>query len=191
MSTGKHHIVYCDSDGEEKVWSGYASRPEPDTNTVGSKLQLPSLQQEQLWDWAFDQQVPYAAYQSEQQTQDPAEQQQADASAEDSAAEPAKKKRCRSTTSKPAKKQHRSVDSKRSRPNAVSRRRPTLEPLEQPLQVLLRHVFFLNGEKSKYVSLGYYPARFCRVLIEFGGAHLSPIIIDDQHLSTLSEHLPK
>jgi hypothetical protein len=53
-------------------------------------------------------------------------------------------------------------------------------------------VFFFNGEKSKYVSVGYYPARFCRVFfIEFGGAHLSLIIIDEQHLSTLSEHLPK
>jgi hypothetical protein len=62
--------------------------------------------------------------------------------------------------------------------------------LEQPLQVLLRHVFFLNSEKSKYVSVGYYPTRFYRVLIEFGGAHLSPII-DEQHLSTLSEHLSK
>jgi hypothetical protein len=39
--------------------------------------------------------------------------------------------------------------------------------------------------------VGYYPARFYRVLIEFGGAHLSPIIIDEQHLTTLSEHLPK
>jgi hypothetical protein len=63
--------------------------------------------------------------------------------------------------------------------------------LEHPLQVLLRHAFFLNSEKSKYVSGGYYSARFCRVVIEFGGAHLSPIIIDEQHLSTLPEHMPK
>jgi hypothetical protein len=52
-------------------------------------------------------------------------------------------------------------------------------------------VFFLNSEKSKYVSVGYYPALFYRVLIEFGGANLSPIKMDEQHLSTLSEHLPK
>jgi hypothetical protein len=43
MSTGKNRIVYCDSDGEEKVWSGYASRPEPERNIAASMLELPSL----------------------------------------------------------------------------------------------------------------------------------------------------
>jgi hypothetical protein len=120
--------------------SGYTDGPEQES-IPGSTLELPSPQPAQLSDWAYDQQVAYAAYQRKQHTQDPAEQQQqADASAEDSAAEPPKMKRCRSTTSKSAKKQRRSADSKparkRSRPTAASRRRPILEPLEQPLQVV-------------------------------------------------------
>jgi hypothetical protein len=41
------------------------------------------------------------------------------------------------------------------------------------------------------VSVGFYPARFNWVLCELGGAQLSPIIITEQHLTTLSEHLPK
>jgi hypothetical protein len=51
--------------------------------------------------------------------------------------------------------------------------------------------FLLNREKSKYVSVVLYPARVYYALIEFGGAYLSPVIINEQHLTTLSEHLPK
>jgi uncharacterized protein (DUF1786 family) len=52
-------------------------------------------------------------------------------------------------------------------------------------------VFFLDSENYKYVSVWYYPTRCYRFLIEFGGSHLSSIIIDDEYLSTLYEHLPK
>jgi hypothetical protein len=52
-------------------------------------------------------------------------------------------------------------------------------------------VFFLNREKSKYLPVGYYPARFYYTLIEFGGANLLPVIINEQHLTILSEHMPK
>jgi hypothetical protein len=51
--------------------------------------------------------------------------------------------------------------------------------------------FFLNREKSKYVSVRLYPARFYYALVEFGGAHLLPVIINEQHLTTLSERLPE
>jgi hypothetical protein len=68
-------IIYCDSDGEEKIWSGFARGPEPEIIPC-STLDLPSLQQEQLSDWAYDQQVAYEAYKrARQHTQDPAEQQ--------------------------------------------------------------------------------------------------------------------
>jgi hypothetical protein len=69
--------------------------------------------------------------------------------------------------------------------------RTTLNPLVLPQRVLLRHVFFLNAEKSRYVSVGFYPARFSRVLTEFGGPRISPIILMEQILTTLMEHLPK
>jgi hypothetical protein len=51
--------------------------------------------------------------------------------------------------------------------------------------------FFLNREKSKYLSVGYYPARFYEAMIEFGGANLLPVILSEQRLSLLSEHLPQ
>jgi hypothetical protein len=112
-STRKNRIVYCDSDG--KVWSGYASRPKPD-NIAGSTLQLPSLQQEQLPDWAYDSQVAYETYNcASQQTQDPAPQ-HTQASAEP----PAEKKKmtrkhCRSAAPKPERKQRRSTPARKKR----------------------------------------------------------------------------
>jgi hypothetical protein len=52
-------------------------------------------------------------------------------------------------------------------------------------------VFFLNTTKSKYLSVGYYPARFYETMIEFGGANLLPVILNEQRLTLLSEHLPE
>jgi hypothetical protein len=140
---------------------------------------------------------------AEQHTQSSAEQhtqssveQYTQASAEQPAEKKMNKKHGRSVGSKPERKQRRSVSSKSARncgchTAAVSQRRPTLDLLEQSLQVLLRRVFFLNTEKSKYVSVGFYPPRFYYALIEFGGVLLLPVIIIDQHLTTLSEHLPE
>jgi hypothetical protein len=36
-------------------------------------------------------------------------------------------------------------------------------------RVLLRRLFFLNVEKSRYVSVGFYPVREYQPLVEFGG----------------------
>jgi hypothetical protein len=69
--------------------------------------------------------------------------------------------------------------------------RPTLDPLDLPARVLLRHVFFLNAENSRNVSVGFYPARYYRVLTEFGGPRISLITLTEQHLTTLMEHLLK
>jgi hypothetical protein len=52
-------------------------------------------------------------------------------------------------------------------------------------------VFFINAAKSKYLSVGYYPARFYEPLIEFGGANLLPVILNESCLRLLSEHLPE
>jgi hypothetical protein len=68
-----------------------------------------------------------------------------------------------------------------SRPTRKRGRTADRDPLELPERVLLRHVFFLNAEKSRYVSVGFYPARYYRVLTEFGGPGLSPL--------TLTEHI--
>ena len=79
---------------------------------------------------------------------------------------------------------------------------PTLDPCTHVIEeaisptldtsrVLLRRVFFLNEEKSRYVPVGFYPSRNYQVLVEFGGPKISPIALTEKHAKTLMEHLPK
>jgi len=53
-----------------------------------------------------------------------------------------------------------------------------------PKRVLLRRMFFINEDKTKYVSVGYYPARDYQPLVEFGairwGGSKSLILTDEQ-----------
>jgi hypothetical protein len=41
-------------------------------------------------------------------------------------------------------------------------------PAFDPKRVLIRRIFFINQEKSKYVSISYYPARNYVPMVEFG-----------------------
>jgi hypothetical protein len=41
--------------------------------------------------------------------------------------------------------------------------------------VLLRRIFFIDTDKTRYVSVGFYPARNFDVLVEFGGPKLRPM----------------
>ena len=41
-------------------------------------------------------------------------------------------------------------------------------PAFNPQRVLLRRLFFIDGDKTKYVSDGFYPARDYQPLVEFG-----------------------
>jgi hypothetical protein len=66
----------------------------------------------------------------------------------------------------------------------------TTNLLFDPNSVLLRRVFFLDPEKTKYISMGYYPARNYQPLVEIGSPKLNPILLTDQHVKTLAEHLP-
>jgi len=62
--------------------------------------------------------------------------------------------------------------------------------LFDPNNVLLRRVFFLDPEKTKYISVGFYPARNYQPMVEIGSPKSTPIALTDQHVKTLSEHLP-
>jgi len=66
-----------------------------------------------------------------------------------------------------------------------------LSPEFDPKRVLLRRVFFINEEKTRYVSVGFYPTRNYQPLVEFGGPKLKPIILTDHHVATLAECLPR
>jgi hypothetical protein len=154
------------------------------------------IQEAQKWEWEYPPQTTQDPFEQQNSnslpaTQDPAEQQNSNTQPPE---KKMKKKRSSSVDSKPDRKHRRSDDSKPAytrRYTVASHRLLTLDILEQSPQVLLRRVFFLNAERSRYVSVVFYPARFHYVLIEFGGAHLSPIIITEQQLMTISEHLPK
>ena len=68
------------------------------------------------------------------------------------------------------------------------------KPAFDPQSVLLRPLFFINGDKTKYVSVGFYPARDYQPLVEFcvirwGGS--KSIILTDELVYTLAECLPK
>ena len=71
---------------------------------------------------------------------------------------------------------------------------PTLEDIcstpDTTTRVLLRRVFFLNEEKSRYVSVGFYPTDNYQVLAEFGGPQIAPITLTEKHVKSLAEHLP-
>ena len=62
--------------------------------------------------------------------------------------------------------------------------------LFDPNKVLLRRVLFLDPEKTKYISVGFYPSRNYQPLVEIGSPKSAPIILTDEHVKTLSDHLP-
>ena len=62
--------------------------------------------------------------------------------------------------------------------------------LINPNKVLLRRIFFLDTEKTKYISVGFYPARHYQPLVEIGSPKSAPVILTNQHVKTLSEHQP-
>ena len=66
-----------------------------------------------------------------------------------------------------------------------------ISPTFDTTRGLLRRVFFVNEEKNRYVSVGFYPARNYQVLVEFGGPRIAPITLTDQHVRILVEHLPR
>ena len=61
--------------------------------------------------------------------------------------------------------------------------------LFDPNRVLLRRVFFLDTDKTRYISVGYYPSRNYQPLVEIGTPKQIPILLSDHHVWTLSEHL--
>jgi len=52
--------------------------------------------------------------------------------------------------------------------------------LANPNRAMLRRVFFIAEDKSKFVSVGFYPARGYQPLAEFGGAKKLPLLLNAQ-----------
>jgi len=66
-----------------------------------------------------------------------------------------------------------------------------ISPAFDPNRFLLRRVFFIGPEKIKYISIGFYPTRNYQLLVELGGPEKIPIILTDNHMRFLVEHLPR
>jgi hypothetical protein len=67
-------------------------------------------------------------------------------------------------------------------------------PAFDPKRVLLRRLFFINEDRTKYVSVGFYPARDYLPLVEFGvlrrGGGPKTLILSDEQVDALAETLP-
>jgi hypothetical protein len=67
----------------------------------------------------------------------------------------------------------------------------SISPLFDPNRVLLRRVFFINQEKTRYVSVGFYPAQSYQPLVKFGGSRIKPITHNEKQVATLAVHLTR
>ena len=66
-----------------------------------------------------------------------------------------------------------------------------VSPEFDPQRVLLRRVFFIDENKTRYISVGFYPTQNYRPMVEFGGSKIKPVILTEQHVATMAECLPK
>jgi len=58
-----------------------------------------------------------------------------------------------------------------------------------PNRALLRRVFFLNDDRSKYVSVAFHPAQGYTALVEFGSAKNVPMRLTEQQFTMLMDHI--
>jgi hypothetical protein len=65
-----------------------------------------------------------------------------------------------------------------------------VSPAFDPKRVLIRRVFFINEDKSKYVSIGYYPTRNYEPMVEFGSLRNNQIILTEPKVRFLAEIIP-
>jgi len=66
-------------------------------------------------------------------------------------------------------------------------------PAFDPNRVLLRRMFFINEDETKYVSVGFYPARDYQPLVEFGAIRRggsNSLILADEQVAALADCLP-
>jgi len=67
-------------------------------------------------------------------------------------------------------------------------------PAFDPQRVLLRRLFFINSDRTKYVSVCFYPARDYQLLVGFGAIRRGwskSIFHKEKHIDTLAGSLPK
>jgi len=63
-----------------------------------------------------------------------------------------------------------------------------------PKRVLLRYLFFIDEDRTKYVSVGFYPTRDYHPLVEFGSVKKNGstiLIFDDLQVDKMAKCLPR
>jgi hypothetical protein len=66
-----------------------------------------------------------------------------------------------------------------------------INPTLDPNQALLRRVFFLNDNHTKYCFVAFYLTQGYAALAEFGTAKNAPLRLIEQHFTVLTEHLQR
>ena len=66
-------------------------------------------------------------------------------------------------------------------------------PAFDPKRALLLRMFFINEDKNKYMSVGFYPDRYYQPLVEFGAKRKGgskSVILTDEQVAVLVDSLP-
>jgi len=66
-----------------------------------------------------------------------------------------------------------------------------VNPTFDPNRVLLFASSSSMKKRTRYVSVGFYPARNYQHLVEFVGSKIKFIILDPQHVEKMAASLPK
>jgi hypothetical protein len=53
----------------------------------------------------------------------------------------------------------------------------------------MRRLFFINDDKTKYKSVGFYPATAYLPLAEFGDSKITAIVLAQDYLDLFASHL--
>jgi hypothetical protein len=65
-----------------------------------------------------------------------------------------------------------------------------INPPFDPQKVLLHRIFFLDSDRTKYLSVGVHPAKGYDALLKFGGCKQTLILLKEPDVQTLAIHLP-
>ena len=82
------------------------------------------------------------------------------------------------------------VESKRKTPLASAAEYDTCNFLIEAVspefdpQRVLRRVFFIDENKTRYISVVFYPTQNYRPMVEFGRPMIKPVILTEQHVAT-------
>jgi hypothetical protein len=64
-----------------------------------------------------------------------------------------------------------------------------ISPAFDSNRALLRRVFFIGSDKTKYVSIGFYPTKNYQPMVELGARDKAPLLLDDSHVRLMADHL--